>query len=215
MKTTVRRAKTATDAFAELEQAERRLAAERERVAAVRQGRRERMAEGAQLEEEIQAELFRAGADGRDPKGVDEARVRLTALQVQLADLARVEEGVTRAMRDAEGAVDTVRFEFAPVFQQALVEKGEKLEAERGELLERLADLRHREDAHRNAWRELNRVIPLAEPLFFGEDEVVPARFPTAPHPAMAALVAEPYWPDWFRAVQATTGYSMTGGEAA
>jgi hypothetical protein len=89
----------------------------RKRLAEVRQRNRELLIEGQGVAGEIQARLFDAGQRGVDPDVAD-LHSRIAELQAAHTDMIRIEDGAQHGVREAENAVEAVRFEYADKFQQ-------------------------------------------------------------------------------------------------
>lgn len=185
----------------QLQAAENERAAARERLAQTGAKIRELQVEQQRVDSEIRHALHAAGVAGEEPD-VAALRVRLDEITRDLADLDVVRNGREQAVRQADAAIDRVRFTYLPAFEQGLMEDAELVDAEVAEARRRLHAAEQRQADIRIEFRRLHALIPTMAPgrgPEFEEDTAKPTRGLTEPldvHADFAGANAE--YPGWF-----------------
>jgi chromosome segregation ATPase len=183
---------------AELAAAEQKLDQARGRLAESRRKRRDLTTEGNGIADSVAAELYAAGREGREPD-VGDQRARVDAIQAELSDLDRLENGIEAAVTDAANGVAAVRFKHAPVLEQTLLDEADKLASERADLERKLAAVAEREENVRSGWRVIAAaILGQTTDLQFDDGATVPRMRPTAPHLGISNFVPMDDWPGWF-----------------
>ncbi|MDX6591611.1 MAG: hypothetical protein QOJ13_807 [Gaiellales bacterium] len=149
------------DAFGLLAEAEASTAEKRKRLAELRHRERDVTTELSALANAIREEHYDAGRAGRDPEEIAERRERMARLEQEMLDLVVLIDGATQGVKDAVHARSRILCERFPEFALRLEENEPSLIERRENLEGEVAKLEAAEQAHRAAWDEILRAVPV------------------------------------------------------
>jgi hypothetical protein len=202
---------TAQEALAE---AERRLQEARQHLATLRHHARLAHHDQAELQQQVESELRRAGLELRPPNGVEQLQNEANQKGWELHQFQQRIAGAGPAVVQAEERRDTALLATYPQRAAELDRAEEKLVSRRERLEREQAELEQLENDHRAAWRKLLGVIPGGFATTFVPREFLETRHsqgivlpetlgptwrPELDQGMNPDLTVDPAWPAWLR----------------